>query len=96
MQPVQLVSMATVPGEMENVLPLDDPPEADPPQPASTNKDWNYARQPAAAQATAAANGIGGANPWDASVAFVVPSSLPSSYSIRPAPFRLLVSRVAH
>jgi hypothetical protein len=35
LQPVQLVSMAAVPGETESELP--DEPEADPPQPATTN-----------------------------------------------------------
>jgi hypothetical protein len=39
LQPVQLVSIATVPGEMDSVPPPPPPPpEADPPQPASTNK----------------------------------------------------------
>ena len=37
LQPVQLVSMAAVPGEMEKV-PLDELPDGVPPQPASANR----------------------------------------------------------
>jgi hypothetical protein len=37
LQPVQLVSMAAVPGEIENVLPVVTP-DTDPPQPASANR----------------------------------------------------------
>jgi hypothetical protein len=37
LQPVQLVSMVAVPGEIEKV-PFDDDPDADPPQPASSTK----------------------------------------------------------
>ena len=40
LQPVQLVSMAAVPGETEKV-PFDETPDTAPPHPASTNKAGN-------------------------------------------------------